>query len=45
MLNNSIVKDDVGIGLGPHPMLESSKVGSESYFDGTIGLVNLEIIN
>ncbi len=45
MLDNSIVKDDVGIGLGPHPMLEASKVGSKSYFDGTIGLVNLEIIN
>lgn len=45
MLDNSIVKNDVGIGLGPHPVLESSKDGSKSYFDSTIGLVNLEIIN
>lgn len=45
MLDNSIVKNVVGIGLGPHPVLGSSKVGSKLYFDGTIGLVNLEILN
>jgi len=42
LLDNSIVKDDVGIGLGPNPQLEPSTVGSELYFDSTIGLANVE---
>jgi leucyl aminopeptidase (aminopeptidase T) len=45
MLDNSIVKDDVGIGLGPHPVLQPSKVGSRVYFDGTIVLVNVEVLD
>jgi len=45
MLDNSIVKNDVGIGLGPHPVLEPSKVGSKQYFEGTIGLANVEALD
>ncbi len=45
MLDNSIVKDDVGIGLGPHPLLESSNAKSKLYFDGTIGPVKLTVLN
>jgi leucyl aminopeptidase (aminopeptidase T) len=45
MLDNSIVRNDVGIGLGPQPLLEPSKVGARSYFDGTIGRVNVEVLN
>lgn len=44
MLDNSIVKDDVGIGLGPHPLLEPSNVQSKPYFDGTIGPVKLTVL-
>jgi leucyl aminopeptidase (aminopeptidase T) len=43
MLDNSIVENDVGIGLGPHPMLERSEIGSAPYFEGTIGLVTVEL--
>jgi hypothetical protein len=45
MLDNSIVKDDVGIGLGPHPLLEPSSARSKLYFDGTIGPVKLTVLN
>lgn len=43
MLDNSIVKDDVGIGLGPHPVLERSKMTSAPYFEGTIGLSAIDV--
>lgn len=45
MLDNSIVKNDVAIGFGPHPVLESSKVASKVYFDGTIGPVKLAVLD
>jgi hypothetical protein len=44
MLDNSIVKNDFGIGLGPHPLLEPTRARSNEYFEGTIGLVNVEIL-
>jgi hypothetical protein len=44
MLDNSFVKNDVGIGLGPHPLLEPSRV-TKSYFDGTIGLATIEVLD
>jgi leucyl aminopeptidase (aminopeptidase T) len=44
MLDNSIVKNNVGIGLGPHPLLEPTRARSSEYFEGTIGLVNVEIL-
>jgi leucyl aminopeptidase (aminopeptidase T) len=43
MLDNSIVKDDVGIGLGPHPQLERRVADPASSFDVTLGPVTLEI--
>ncbi len=43
MLDNSIVKDDVGIGLGPHPQLERSAADPTVPFDCTIGPVWMEI--
>jgi len=43
MLDNSIVKDDVGIGLGPHPQLERSAADPTVSFDWTIGRVRMEI--
>jgi len=43
MLDNSIVKDDVGIGLGPHPQLERSAADPTVSFDCTIGPVRMEI--
>ncbi len=42
MLDNSIVKDDVGIGLGPHPQLERRGADPEVFFSATIGPVHLE---
>jgi leucyl aminopeptidase (aminopeptidase T) len=45
MLDNSIVKNDIGIGLGPHPVLEPSRVMSKPYFEGTIGLGNVEVLD
>jgi leucyl aminopeptidase (aminopeptidase T) len=45
MLDNSIVKDDVGIGLGPHPIMESSKVGSKVYFDGSMGVADVVVLD
>jgi hypothetical protein len=45
MLDNSIVSNDVGIGLGPHPELEPTRAGSRPYFDSTIGPVKLDIID
>ncbi len=43
MLDNSIVKDDVGIGFGPHPQLERGAVDPSVSFDCTIGPVRIEI--
>ena len=43
MLDNSIVKDDVGLGLGPHPQLERRTVDPSVSFFATIGPVQIEI--
>jgi leucyl aminopeptidase (aminopeptidase T) len=43
MLDNSIVKDDVGLGLGPHPQLERKAADPTVSFDWTIGPVRMEI--
>jgi len=43
MLDNSIVKDDLGFGLGPHPQLERGRVDPEVSFDSTIGPVRIDI--
>lgn len=43
MLDNSIVKDDVGLGLGPHPQLERRTVDPSVSFYATIGPVRIEI--
>jgi len=43
MLDNSIVKDDVTIGLGYHPQLEPSKKQTAGEFEATIGICNVEI--
>ncbi len=42
MLQNAIVKDDVGFGLGPHPQLERRLADPSVSFDATIGPVRLE---
>jgi len=43
MLDNSIVKDDVGLGLGPHPELERRIADPKVSFDWTIGPVQIKI--
>ena len=43
MLDNSIVKDDLGIGLGPHPQLERRAADPTVSFSETIGPVRFEI--
>jgi len=43
MLDNSIVKDDVGIGLGPHPQLERKAADPSVSFSATLGPATLEI--
>src|SRR5206468_4835144 len=43
MLDNSIVKDDVGLGLGPHPELERRIADPAVSFDWTVGPVRIEI--
>jgi len=43
MLDNSIVRDDVGIGFGPHPQLGRWKTGGGSDFFATIGPAQVEI--
>lgn len=43
MLDNSIVKDDVGIGLGPHPQMERRAADPTVFFHETIGPVRIEI--
>jgi leucyl aminopeptidase (aminopeptidase T) len=42
MLDNSIVRDDVGFGLGPHPQLERSARDPSISFDSTIGPVRIK---
>ena len=43
MLDNSIVKDDVGLGLGPHRQLERRIADPTVSFDWTVGPVRIEI--
>ena len=43
MLDNSIVKNDFGMGLGPHPELERRIADATGSFDWTVGPVRLEI--
>ncbi len=43
MLENSCVKDDVGLGLGPHPQLERRAADPSVSFYATIGRVRVEI--
>jgi aminopeptidase len=43
MLDNSIVRDDVGLGLGPHPQLERAKAQPSLSFYTTIGPSRLDI--
>jgi len=43
MLDNSIVKDDLGLGLGPHPQLERNAADPAVSFDWTVGPVRMEI--
>jgi hypothetical protein len=43
MLDNSIVKDDVAIGLGHHPVLQRARTRYETNFDSTIGLAKVQI--
>jgi aminopeptidase len=45
MLDNSIVRNDVAIGLGPHPILERSKATPRVQFEATIGLAKVEIVD
>ncbi len=42
MLENSIVENDVGIGLGPHPQLERRAADPSVGFSETIGPVHME---
>ncbi len=43
MLDNSIVKDDLGFGLGPHQQLERHAADPQVSFDSTIGPVRIDI--
>jgi len=43
MLDNSFVKDDIGIGLGPHPQLERRAADPSVFFYATTGPVRVEI--
>ena len=43
MLDNSMVKDDVAIGLGYHQQLEPSKKPTTAEFEASIGLCHLDI--
>ena len=43
MLDNSIVKNDVGFGLGPHPQLERHAADRSVGFYSTIGPARLEV--
>ena len=43
MLDNSLVADDVGLGLGPHPQLEAKAADPSVFFYATIGRVRLSV--
>jgi len=43
MLDNSIVKDDVALGLGPHPQLERRAADPSTFFYSTTGPLTIEI--
>lgn len=43
MLDNSIVQNDIGIGLGRHPLLEPSRVMRGGPFEATIGPAKIAI--
>lgn len=43
MLDNGIVEDNVGIGLGAHPGLERNAFDPNVFFQGTIGPAEIEI--
>ena len=43
MLDNSIVKDDIGLGLGPHPELERRIADPTISFHWTVGPVRIKI--
>jgi len=45
MLDNSIVENDVGIGLGQHLLLERSGTKPSIQFYSTIGLADIEIVH
>lgn len=45
MLDNSIVLNGVGIGLGPHPLLEPLKARPDIQFYSTIGLADVELLD
>lgn len=44
MLDNSIVKDDIDLGLGPHPALEPRLRHTGPWFSATIGPSKLEFV-
>jgi hypothetical protein len=43
MLDNSIVKDDIGIGVGAHPQLERKATDPNAGLFDSIGVASLEI--
>jgi hypothetical protein len=43
MLDNSLVKDEVTIGLGYHPQLERQRKKTAASFDATIGVCRVEV--
>lgn len=43
MLDNSIVKNDVGIGFGPHPELDKRRAPRRPHFQATIGVATVDI--
>jgi aminopeptidase len=45
MLDNSIVQNYIGIGLGPHPILELTKAKQSDGFETIIGIATVEILN
>jgi len=43
MLDNSIVQDDVGLGLGPHPQLERKSADPSVFFHATMGRARVSV--
>ncbi len=43
MLDNSIVADDVGLGLGPHPQLQRKAADPSVFFYETVGQVRVSV--